>query len=248
MACQGVGAFRRCLQPARPYEPGAQDCRLRLGVDVVKRGTTWRDVARAGTRRHEGFRYSSVTPGQPGATFAQVRGSIDPATRPGSSVGTSVRLKIGRSAVRPRPWPPPQEPQVVHGTTCGFCFPPKLLLMAVRTCYHSHEDHDIVEDTGSARAEPRSGRPKMSAVRWMSQPRRVGGGYGEPTDTVRRRGSPAFFHGTKTAVSRRDGRNRATGGFGGGPGLGAARCHVLQQHRRSASSAVRRLRIEAGND
>jgi hypothetical protein len=26
-------------------------------------------------------------------------------TRPGSSVGTSVRLKIGRSAVRPRPWP-----------------------------------------------------------------------------------------------------------------------------------------------
>ncbi len=25
---------------------------------------------------------------------------------PGSSVGTSVRLKIGRSAVRPRPWPP----------------------------------------------------------------------------------------------------------------------------------------------
>ena len=28
------------------------------------------------------------------------------AHRPGSSVGTSVRLKIGRSAVRPRPWPP----------------------------------------------------------------------------------------------------------------------------------------------
>jgi hypothetical protein len=27
-------------------------------------------------------------------------------SRPGSSVGTSVRLKIGRSAVRPRPWPP----------------------------------------------------------------------------------------------------------------------------------------------
>ena len=26
---------------------------------------------------------------------------------PGSSVGTSVRLKSGRSAVRPRPWPPP---------------------------------------------------------------------------------------------------------------------------------------------
>jgi hypothetical protein len=29
-------------------------------------------------------------------------------SRPGSSVGTSVRLKIGRSAVRPRPWPPRQ--------------------------------------------------------------------------------------------------------------------------------------------
>ena len=28
------------------------------------------------------------------------------ASRPGSSVGTSVRLKSGRSPVRPRPWPP----------------------------------------------------------------------------------------------------------------------------------------------
>ena len=33
--------------------------------------------------------------------------------RPGSSVGTSVRLKIGRSAVRPRPWPPTSS--VEHG-------------------------------------------------------------------------------------------------------------------------------------
>ena len=33
-------------------------------------------------------------------------GSMSRAARPGSSVGTSVRLKIGRSAVRPRPWPP----------------------------------------------------------------------------------------------------------------------------------------------
>ncbi len=35
------------------------------------------------------------------------------AFRPGSSVGTSVRLKIGRSAVRPRPWPPPK-PRIKH--------------------------------------------------------------------------------------------------------------------------------------
>ena len=34
---------------------------------------------------------------------------------PGSSVGTSVRLKIGRSAVRPRPWPP----QLCRSGTCG---------------------------------------------------------------------------------------------------------------------------------
>ena len=34
-----------------------------------------------------------------------------PIPRPGSSVGTSVRLKIGRSTVRSRPWPP-SKPQV----------------------------------------------------------------------------------------------------------------------------------------
>ena len=34
--------------------------------------------------------------------------------RPGSSVGTSVRLKIGRSAVRPRPWPPGSSPGTEH--------------------------------------------------------------------------------------------------------------------------------------
>jgi hypothetical protein len=33
---------------------------------------------------------------------------------PGSSVGTSVRLKIGRSAVRPRPWPPSLSPGFEH--------------------------------------------------------------------------------------------------------------------------------------
>jgi hypothetical protein len=35
-------------------------------------------------------------------------------SRPGSSVGTSVRLKIGRSAVRPRPWPPSLSPGFEH--------------------------------------------------------------------------------------------------------------------------------------
>jgi hypothetical protein len=45
-------------------------------------------------------------------------------TRPGSSVGTSVRLKIGRSAVRPRPWPPAKidsllSPVLAHGGTMG---------------------------------------------------------------------------------------------------------------------------------
>jgi hypothetical protein len=39
--------------------------------------------------------------------------------RPGSSVGTSVRLKIGRSAVRPRPWPPPKA-QARSALTCLF--------------------------------------------------------------------------------------------------------------------------------
>ena len=37
---------------------------------------------------------------------------------PGSSVGTSDRLKIGRSAVRPRPWPPPGAAGQIH-LACG---------------------------------------------------------------------------------------------------------------------------------
>jgi len=53
-----------------------------------------------------------------GYLFAQVI-SFDQQARPGSSVGTSVRLKIGRSAVRPRPWPL-SEPQVITLVTCGF--------------------------------------------------------------------------------------------------------------------------------
>ena len=45
-----------------------------------------------------------------------------PTARPGSSVGTSVRLKIGRSAVRPRPWPPSLSPGFERrppAETCG---------------------------------------------------------------------------------------------------------------------------------
>jgi hypothetical protein len=41
---------------------------------------------------------------------------------PGSSVGTSVRLKSGRSAVRPRPWPPAPKPQT-SPLVCGFVVP-----------------------------------------------------------------------------------------------------------------------------
>ncbi len=42
-------------------------------------------------------------------------GTMTRAARPGSSVGTSVRLKIGRSAVRPRPWP--------HSLSPGYTAP-----------------------------------------------------------------------------------------------------------------------------
>jgi hypothetical protein len=44
----------------------------------------------------------------------QVPSGPQKVTRPGSSVGTSVRLKIGRSAVRPRPWPPSLSPGFEH--------------------------------------------------------------------------------------------------------------------------------------
>ena len=44
----------------------------------------------------------------------QVPSGPHTSARPGSSVGTSVRLKIGRSAVRPRPWPPSLSPGLEH--------------------------------------------------------------------------------------------------------------------------------------
>jgi len=62
--------------------------------------------------------YSQPTPERSGYLFAQVRW-LTRRPWPGSSVGTSVRLKIGRSAVRPRPWPL-SEPQVIALVTCGF--------------------------------------------------------------------------------------------------------------------------------
>jgi hypothetical protein len=39
-----------------------------------------------------------------------------------SGLHVCVRLKIGRSAVRPRPWPPPK-PQVRPPLACGFVVP-----------------------------------------------------------------------------------------------------------------------------
>src|SRR5699024_3532030 len=47
------------------------------------------------------WRYSSYGSLSPDCVYA----CRVPRFRPGSSVGTSVRLKSGRSAVRPRPWP-----------------------------------------------------------------------------------------------------------------------------------------------
>jgi hypothetical protein len=40
---------------------------------------------------------------------------------PGSSVGTSVRLKSGRSPVRSRPWPPHLNWENAHGAFSQFC-------------------------------------------------------------------------------------------------------------------------------
>jgi hypothetical protein len=46
-------------------------------------------------------------------------GLLTTRARPGSSVGTSVRLKSGRSPVRSRPWPP-SKPQVKTPVTCRY--------------------------------------------------------------------------------------------------------------------------------
>jgi hypothetical protein len=66
----------------------------------------------------------------------QVPSGPQVSSRPGSSVGTSVRLKIGRSAVRPRPWPPGLSPGSEHrppAETHGGRF-------AIRTPSHGFAD------------------------------------------------------------------------------------------------------------
>ncbi len=85
----------------RPFTAVAR-VRIPLGVrDAVTRSSSkalWRSWL---ARR-------PVTAEVAGASPDRVakRGEAFAALRPGSSVGTSVRLKSGRSAVRSRPWPP----------------------------------------------------------------------------------------------------------------------------------------------
>ena len=86
-----VSAGRRRGEPARARRLLPGDVRQQARVAGVVAG-----------------RSASVAPverEQPRPTCSDVSGASR-VPRPGSSVGTSVRLKIGRSAVRPRPWPP----------------------------------------------------------------------------------------------------------------------------------------------
>src|SRR5690606_37953100 len=70
--------------------------RLTHGAHPMRRLRGWGRSSQVG--------YSEPAPDRPGACLRRSV-ATDSATGPGSSVGTSVRLKIGRSAVRPRPWP-----------------------------------------------------------------------------------------------------------------------------------------------
>lgn len=71
--------------------------------------------------------------------------------RPGSSVGTSVRLKIGRSAVRPRPWPP-------HETAGQSGAELRFRVFPARACHHGlAEVRPLGPAVGVASGPARSG-------------------------------------------------------------------------------------------
>ncbi len=88
----GRGRVRRHAA-ARP--PTGRRGRSPTRSACTRRWSSW--SGRATTRRRRG------PVGSPGRRYPR-------RARPGSSVGTSDRLKSGRSAVRPRPWPPSDPP------------------------------------------------------------------------------------------------------------------------------------------
>ena len=101
----------------RPFTAVA---RVRIPLGIRRKGLTQGPVAQlvsappchGGGRRFESGR---------GRLILACRTQLH--ARPGSSVGTSVRLKIGRSAVRPRPWPPrADEPRTARDP--GYCSGP----------------------------------------------------------------------------------------------------------------------------
>ena len=81
----------------RPFKAAAR-VRIPLGARKQKSKALWRSwLARRPVK-------AKVAGSSPVRVAQQHQADVRP-VRPGSSVGTSVRLKIGRSAVRPRPWP-----------------------------------------------------------------------------------------------------------------------------------------------
>ena len=94
--CQGGGRGFKSRRdrsarrtPVSPREAGVTGSRGGRGAHRI-----------AEENRHPG-RFSPARPGRAGSGTLSAT-----STRAGSSVGTSVRLKTGRSAVRPRPCPP----------------------------------------------------------------------------------------------------------------------------------------------
>ena len=112
----------------RPFKAVAR-VRIPLGARFQARSCGAVGVLAALSRR----RSRVQVPSGPRVTSAQ--------TWPGSSVGTSVRLKIGRSAVRPRPWP--------HPMTCRgaghLAFPgaPARRGRPVRSCPDQRRAHSL---------------------------------------------------------------------------------------------------------
>ena len=98
----GRGRLRRSKPPSssglghRPFKAAAR-VRIPLGVRHYSKAQ-WRSWL---ARRPVTAKVAGSSP-----VWVAPSPVLGVGARPGSSVGTSVRLKSGRSAVRPRPWPP----------------------------------------------------------------------------------------------------------------------------------------------
>jgi len=106
------------LRARSPVSCGFHPRRRRIATCTRLKGATWRLPLHCQTSP-----WTAMQPSCRGLYEASLSHELSHGWRwQVSDLQVCLRLKIGRSAVRPRPWPPPS-PQVRPPLTCGFVCP-----------------------------------------------------------------------------------------------------------------------------